>query len=164
MGIPLNIDWQQILLHLFNFAILVGGLYFLLYSPIKRFIAKREEHYRSMDDEANAKLASASALEEEMKVRLDNANNEIKEHRVKAETEIEEYLTLKTGEANKKADKIIADAQKTAYDERKRILDSADKDILEMTRQATAKMVHSGTDDAYKQFLDIAERDIQNDE
>ena len=25
MGIPLNVDWQQILLHLFNFIILAGG-------------------------------------------------------------------------------------------------------------------------------------------
>ncbi len=31
MNIPLNIDWQQILLHLLNFVILAGGLYFLLY-------------------------------------------------------------------------------------------------------------------------------------
>ena len=31
MNIPLNIDWQQILLHLLNFAILAGGLYLLLY-------------------------------------------------------------------------------------------------------------------------------------
>ena len=30
MNIPLNIDWQQILLHFFNFSILVGGLYLLL--------------------------------------------------------------------------------------------------------------------------------------
>ena len=59
MGIPLNIDWQQILLHVFNFVILVGGLYFLLYNPIRKFIAKREEHYRKLDEEANAKLASA---------------------------------------------------------------------------------------------------------
>ena len=36
MGIPLNIDWHQILLHLFNFLILVGGLYFLLYNPIRK--------------------------------------------------------------------------------------------------------------------------------
>ena len=26
MNIPLNIDWQQILLHFFNFSILVGGI------------------------------------------------------------------------------------------------------------------------------------------
>ncbi len=37
MGIPLNIDWQQILLHIFNLLILVGGLYLLLYKPVKDF-------------------------------------------------------------------------------------------------------------------------------
>ena len=38
---PLNIDWQQILLHWMNLAILTGGLYVLLYKPVKEFIAKR---------------------------------------------------------------------------------------------------------------------------
>lgn len=38
MNIPLNIDWQQILLHLFNFSILVGGLYLLLFKPVKNFM------------------------------------------------------------------------------------------------------------------------------
>ena len=41
MNIPLNIDWQQILLHLFNFAILVGGLYLLLYNPVKTVRRRR---------------------------------------------------------------------------------------------------------------------------
>ena len=36
MNIPLNIDWQQILLHLMNFVILAGGLYFLLSFSITR--------------------------------------------------------------------------------------------------------------------------------
>ena len=52
MQIPLNIDWQQILLHLFNFTILAGGLYLLLYRPVKNFIKKREEHYQSLDQAA----------------------------------------------------------------------------------------------------------------
>ena len=40
MNIPLNIDWQQILLHLLNFVILAGGLYLLLYQPVKAFMEK----------------------------------------------------------------------------------------------------------------------------
>ena len=31
---PLNINFQQIFLHLFNFVILGGGLYLLLYSQL----------------------------------------------------------------------------------------------------------------------------------
>ena len=49
MNIPLNIDWQQILLHFFNFSILVGGLYLLLFKPVKRFMEKREKHYADME-------------------------------------------------------------------------------------------------------------------
>ena len=36
VNIPLNVDWQQILLHWMNFVILTGGLYFLLYKPVKQ--------------------------------------------------------------------------------------------------------------------------------
>ena len=40
MGIPLNVDWQQILLHLFNFIILFGGLWLLLYKPVVTALRK----------------------------------------------------------------------------------------------------------------------------
>ena len=46
MNIPLNIDWQQILLHLLNFAILAGGLYLLLYKPVKAFMEQRQAYYQ----------------------------------------------------------------------------------------------------------------------
>ena len=59
MGIPLNVDWQQILLHLFNFIILFGGLWLLLYKPVKNFMAKREAYYKDMDMGAAEKLAAA---------------------------------------------------------------------------------------------------------
>ena len=44
MNIPLNINFQQILLHLLNFVILAGGLYFLLYGPVKKFMDGRQKH------------------------------------------------------------------------------------------------------------------------
>ena len=47
MNIPLNIDWQQILLHFFNFSILVGGLYLLLFKPVKDVYKRQGHHCRS---------------------------------------------------------------------------------------------------------------------
>ena len=41
MNLPLNIDFQQILLHLLNFVILAGGLYLLLYKPVNKFITEK---------------------------------------------------------------------------------------------------------------------------
>ena len=52
MNIPLNIDWQQILLHLLNFVILAGGLYLLLYKPVKTFMEKRQQYYQEQDAKA----------------------------------------------------------------------------------------------------------------
>ena len=89
MNIPLNIDWQQILLHLLNFVILAGGLYFLLYKPVKNFMNKRTSYYEAMDAEAKAKVTSAQKLEEEYKTRLTNAEEEIREKKASAVKEAE---------------------------------------------------------------------------
>ena len=61
MSIPLNIDIQQILLHFMNFAILFLVLYFVLYKPVKKFMAKREEYYAQMDKDAQENLSAAEA-------------------------------------------------------------------------------------------------------
>ena len=58
-GLPLNVDWQQILLHLFNFTILFGALYILLYKPVRDFMENREKHYADIDSKANQALADA---------------------------------------------------------------------------------------------------------
>ena len=70
---PLNIDWQQILLNWMNFVILAGGLYFLLYKPVKQFMAKREEYYQELDQQVQEKLSQAEELKTQYQVKLDVA-------------------------------------------------------------------------------------------
>lgn len=83
MNIPMNIDWQQILLHLFNFAILAGGLYLLLYRPVKQFIEQREEHYRQMRDEAEQTRTQAGQLRDEYQLKLSEADADIARRRAR---------------------------------------------------------------------------------
>lgn len=158
MEIPLNIDLQQILLHVFNFAVLTGGLYFLLYSPIEKFIEKRNAYYRELDAAAKEKLETAQVLEEKAKESFYNVDAEIKEKRMKAMEELEQYAQARRAEAKAEADKILADAKSSAEKEKQAVRDSADRDIINMTRELAAKMVYSSTDEAYSHFLDIAER------
>ena len=136
MNLPLGIDFRQIFLHLFNFAILTGGLYFLLYSPIKKFIEKREEHYRNMDSEALEKLESAKKAEDEANSRLETIESEISENRKKAEAELEALKLKKTKEAEEKAKKIIRDAKETAEEEKIEIIENANREIIDMTKAA----------------------------
>ena len=161
---PLNIDWQQILLHVFNLVILTGGLYFLLYAPIKKFIEKREEEYRRLDSETKERLSSAEAMENEAKLRLDGVESEILQKRAKADEELHARADRQIEEAAQKAEKIISDAQKSAQEERKAILRDADNEIISMTKEAAKKMVFNSTDEAYEAFLDIAERDVNDGE
>ncbi len=77
-GVPLNIDFQQILLHLLNVAILFAILYFLLYKPVKNFIDKRKQEYRDLDDAANSKMKEAEDLKEAYDAKLKQADDEIR--------------------------------------------------------------------------------------
>ena len=56
---PLGIDLTQILLHMFNVVLLFTGLYVILYSPVKKIMKQREEHYKEMDEAAKKNLAEA---------------------------------------------------------------------------------------------------------
>ena len=104
MNIPLNIDWQQILLHLFNFAILVAGLYLLLYNPVKKFIKKREDHYVQVDQEAEGKRQEAAELAEQHRVRLQEVDKEIALKKAEAQKEIDSMREEQLAEAQKQAE------------------------------------------------------------
>ena len=67
---PLNIDWQQILLHAFNFIILAAGLTFLLFKPVRKFMQERQEKYRKTAEEHARKQAELSQLDEEKNAKI----------------------------------------------------------------------------------------------
>lgn len=141
MSIPLNIDWQQILLHLLNFAILFFGLYMLLYKPVKAFMDKREETIKKMNDEAKEKLDLASSYEEKVKSRLSGIEEEAKKEKVKMLDETRKEIDLKLSEAKKEADKIIEDAKVSGENEKQKIINSAGKDIVELATSAAYKIL-----------------------
>lgn len=91
-NIPLNIDWQQILLHFFNFSILVGGLYLLLFKPVKNFMDKREKHYADMESAAVDREKDTEALKAAMAQREAALDAELEEKRAAAAQEAENYM------------------------------------------------------------------------
>ena len=158
MNIPLNINLQQILLHLFNFVILAFGLYFLLYKPVKDFMAKREALYRSMKDDAEASLSRARELEEKYRGRLDAADEEIADRRRKAQAEAEAQARLRSEEAEAEAGRILARARAGAEAEKEKIIESARDEVSELAISAMRKLVSENLSQAYDEFLSAAER------
>ena len=134
MNIPLNIDWQQILLHWMNLAILTGGLYFLLYKPVKQFMEKREAHYRNLEEEAAGKLREAEKLKDAYQEKLDGAEEEIRQAR-----------------------QIVAKAKEEAASSREQIIKESQRELRELTVAAVKKLTVKADTDIFDQFLDLAE-------
>lgn len=159
MNLPLNIDWQQILLHLFNFVLLFGILYFLLYKPVKDFMDKRTEYYKKIDDDAKTNFETSEKVKEEYLKKLAGAEEEISAKKAKTHKEMEEKNALKIKQAEKQAEQIIMDAHQTLEKERAKMLKQAQEEISDMVVTATEKIVlQSSTSESYEQFLTAVER------
>ena len=164
MNLPLNIDWQQILLHLFNFVLLFAILYFLLYKPVKDFMEKRTQYYKKIDDDAKANLQDAEKAKEEYLKKLSCAEEEISAKNEKARKELEESNARRIKQAEKEAEKIIMDAHETLEKERTKMLKEAQNEKSEMVVTATEKIVLlSSTSESYEQFLTPEERGQGNE-
>ncbi|SNU07908.1 ATP synthase F0 subcomplex B subunit [Lachnospiraceae bacterium] len=156
---PLGIDFTQIFLHMFNVVLLFGGLYFILYAPVKKIMQDRENHYKEMDESAKNKLAEAEQKNAEYEEKLKNVEAEISKQKKKASLDIANMRSNAEAEARDAAGKILEDAKRDAENQRKAIVASAKKDITEMVEEATRKVVlTSNTSEAYDMFLDNAER------
>lgn len=159
MNIPLNINFQQVLLHLFNFIILAGGLYILLYSPVKSFMENREQQYKQMHESAQNDTETAVKLKERYECRMQNLEKEINERMEYAVKQAQEEAGRIISDAQVKAETIISEARTEAEKERRRAVAEAQKEIMVLAAEATEKiLLDNSAATAFDQFLDAAER------
>lgn len=159
MNIPLNIDWQQILLHFFNFSILVGGLYLLLFKPVKSFMAKREKHYADMESAAVAREKDTEELKAEMAKREAAFDTELEEKRAAAAKEAEAFAQQQRDAAKAQADRILSDAKSAADNERQKIVAEANREAVAIAEEAMEKILAAQTARAYDSFVNAAEEE-----
>ena len=157
-GLPLNIDWQQILLHLFNFTILFGALYILLYKPVKDFISRRTAYYAEMDSKAEDALKEAESSRDAYDEKIKAFDDEVRAERAKVGQEMAALRDKELAQAKADAEKIVSDARTEANREKEEIIASAQKEITEMVTGAMEKLtLEQSASDAFDQFLDAAE-------
>ena len=141
MSIPLNIDLQQILLHLFNFMILAAGLYVILYKPVKNFMDKREAHYKEMDQLVEEKLSKAEGLRNTYQKQLDEAEKQIAQKKAQAAKDAQAQAENELQEARRKADQILVKARSDAQYEHDRMIAESREEIVNLAAEATEKLV-----------------------
>ena len=143
MNLPLNIDWQQILLHLFNFAILSLGLYLLIYKPVKSFMDKRAETIAKQAEDAKSKLDEAEALKLEYEKRLESADKEAADIKAKALEQAQSAADAKLTDAEKQKEKIISDAKAAAQRQKEKVLEESKQEIIELAAQMAEKVLQT---------------------
>ena len=157
MSIPLNIDWQQILLHLFNFAILAGGLYLLLYRPVKQFMEQRQAYYESLHREAEEAREQAAQVKDACRAKLAETDAAIAQKRAEAEQELDELRARQIAGTKQEAKAILDKARDSVRRERDDLLNRAAKELMDATASAAEKIT-LGAEDPYEPFLRLAER------
>lgn len=155
---PLNIDWQQILLHLFNFAILFFALYFILYKPVRDFMDKREQMYIDRETDSNKKLEDANKAKAEYEQLLQNAEVDAANYKKSAEQQAAADAEAIREQARADAEQIIEKARATAELERNEILKSTRREIAKTAAMMAEKIVSDSDTAAYDRFIESAER------
>lgn len=159
---PLNIDIQQILLHMFNLIILGGGLYVLLYKPVKDFMDKRVNTFESMEKQARLVLQEAEDKKLEYEERLSNVQSEIKEMKSAAEKEVEAMTEAQINSAKKEAEQIIKVAKINSDREKQKAIEEAKEEITQLAIDATRKLVRK-EEDSYRSFVEATKVGVKHE-
>jgi len=162
VNLPLNIDLQQILLHWMNLVILTGGLYFLLYKPVKAFMAKREDYYRVKEKQAEEKLADAERIHASYQAKMDAAEEEIRQARMKAQEAAQQSAEEQINQAKTMAQQMLVHARTEAEHDKEQILRSSQRELRKLAVEATKKLAMEK--DPFDHFLDLAEEGAKHEE
>ena len=162
---PLNIDWQQILLHVFNFLILVTGLSLILFKPVRKFMREREEKYKSAAAEHERKTAEIAELEKQRQEKLAGLDGELEASRKELISRTEKEGRKIIADAEERARGIVSEGQKRAEEERAAYMAKAGDEIADMVVKSAEKLLVVGStpenDSAlYDSYLKTAEKDI----
>lgn len=148
----LGLGWQKILLYLANFAVLCVGLTFLLYKPIKKFMAKRKAEIEGEYAAAAKAKDDVDEYKKECDRKVTEAQDEAKARTLETKQAKEDVLRerdeiLET--ARKDAEAISAEAKDKADEERKHAIIEARGEVVDL---------------AVKLASDILEREISADD
>jgi len=135
----LRIDFNLIFT-VINILVLFGGLWFVLFKPVRKILDERQAEADREFEEAKAKQAEADAAKE----KYDDSLAELEKNRAEAMTEARrkadsEYQRI-IGHAEVQAKDITDRATIEAENQKKKILKSAEEEIADMVVEAAGKV------------------------
>ena len=168
MNLPLNIDILQILLHMLNFVSLAGGLTFLLYKPVVKFMEERRQQFAEQEAANKANAEENEKLHEEYEKKIRQADAEISERKKLLEKEYAEISSEYIKDAKEKATAIINAAELEAEVRKEHIMESVQAEIGELVVSATQKLLSNTVTPErnsalYDEFIRLAENTVNEE-
>ncbi len=137
----LGINLKEIIFAMVNFLILVGVLGKLIYKPYLGALENRKKIIKDRFDKADAVNKRAEAKMIAYNRRIANADEEVREMIKAGKKKADEQAQIIINEAQEQAERIIANAERTAKLERERAMDEMRREIASMALMAAEKII-----------------------
>lgn len=158
MNIPLNIDWQQIILHLLNLPFWAGACISCCTVRCASLWTSGRNTTARWRRRPSSGLDQAKKTEEAYHQQLKQADEEIRQEKAQAQQTMKRAAQQRMDEADKQAQAILATAREAAERYHDKAVQDTQKELQELAVTAAEKLVLQSDGDALDQFLDAAER------
>ncbi len=137
----LGLEWQSVLLHLFNLVVLTVGLYFLLFKPVKRMIRERKEKVAKIEKE-NAELSEeVRRMKESGEKVLSEARQEAASIREAAKKEADRKADEIVGQAREQARGMLEQTERSLGEERRKLQKDIEREIADVSVLVAEKVI-----------------------
>lgn len=136
-----GIDWRLIVIQVFNFSLLVGILWYFLYTPVLKLLAEREEKIRKGVVDAEYAAAERAKADEEKTALIKEAHVEAGQIYVRATTRAEEKEKILMAEAHEKIARDIQSATRHAEELKAKALKESESEIAKIALLSAEKIL-----------------------
>ncbi len=138
-----GIDWRLIVIQIFNFGLLVGVLWYFLYTPILNLLSEREEKIKKgIDDAENAARTFREADTEKVLI-LKNAHSEAGQIVSRGTQYAEEKAQAMLSETSEKILKQLEVAKAEAAEIRAKTLKESESEIAKLAILGAEKVLNT---------------------
>lgn len=166
--IILGLTVQEFLLHLMNFLILVICLRLLLYKPVKKFMQKRREEYRTAEEKYQNALKETEGASANATRLIDDAHEEAvriaEEAHALAMVQTQEIISGAREEAEEILKKAASDADKLKKQEMENLYYSVSDLAVNISEKLLGRELKSEDNDVFIDNLLGAVRKRENGE
>lgn len=161
----ISVNFWQILISLCNLVILFLILKKLLFKPVKKVLADREDTLRKQYEKADAALESASQMEQQWEEKMSEADAKADAILQNATETAQRRSRSMLEETQRKADGLMRQAEHDAELERKKALADIKKEIVDVSAALSEKMIRRELKvEDHRQLIDDFLSDIGEEE